>query len=65
MVKALPNIPVPISSVTKYSKAAGKDIILLDEASIPIDNMANLLLRILAARRLSASLGMIRLMVRT
>lgn len=43
MVKALPNIPVPISSVTKYSKAAGKDIILLDEATVPIDNMANLL----------------------
>lgn len=43
MVTALPNIPVPLSSVTNYSKAAGKDIILLDEATVPIDNMANLL----------------------
>jgi hypothetical protein len=43
MVRALPNIPVPISSVTKYSKAAGKDIVLLDEASVPIETMTDLL----------------------
>ena len=43
MVKALPNIPIAISSVTKYSKAASKDIILLDEADVSIDVMANLL----------------------
>jgi len=43
MVKALPNIPVPLSSVTKYSKAATKDIILIDEKDVPIDVMTNLL----------------------
>jgi hypothetical protein len=43
MVKALPNIPVAISSVTKYSKAASKDIILLTEADTSIDTLANLL----------------------
>lgn len=43
MVRALPNIPVPISSVTNYSKSATKDIILVDEADVSIDTLTNLL----------------------
>lgn len=43
MVRALPNIPVLVSSVTKYSKAAGKDIILMDDTATDIEVMTNLL----------------------
>lgn len=32
-----------MSSVTKYSKAAGKDIILIDESAVEIDTLTNLL----------------------
>lgn len=43
MVRALPNIPVPIRTVTNYTKVASKDIILVDEKSVPIDTLADLL----------------------
>lgn len=43
MVRALPNIPVPIRTVTNYTKVASKDIILVDEKSIPSDTLADLL----------------------
>jgi hypothetical protein len=43
MVRALPNIPVPIRTVTNYTKIASKDIVLVDEKSVPVDTLADLL----------------------
>lgn len=43
MVRALPNIPVPIRTVTNYTKVASKDIVLVDEKAVPVDFLADLL----------------------